>query len=141
LGVPTADIRYARIIILASGEAFRQYFSRIDVNGPICEAFGQFEEFAGKGEEEMMDLLHRTFSRRTAAKSLLSAGAAGVVGVSLAKAAAQPHMEAALKALQNAATQLQSAEEDKGGHRAKAIPLVNQAISQVQQGIQAGAGK
>jgi hypothetical protein len=89
----------------------------------------------------MMERLHRTFSRRTAAKSLLSAGAAGLVGVSLAKAAAQPHMEAALKALQNAASQLQDAADDKGGHRAKAIKMVSNAINEVQAGIQAGAGQ
>ena len=63
------------------------------------------------------------------------------MGVALSKAAGQPHMEAALKALQNAASQLQDAADDKGGHRAKAIQLVSQAINQVQQGIQAGAGQ
>lgn len=86
-----------------------------------------------------MELLNRTFSRRSAAKSVLAVGAAGVVGASLAKAAAQPHMEAALKALQNAASQLQDAADDKAGHRAKAIQLVSQAINQVQAGITAGA--
>lgn len=89
----------------------------------------------------MLELFHRTFSRRTAAQSILVVGAAGLAGVSLAKAAAQPHMEAALKALQNAASQLQEAADDKAGHRAKAIQLVSQAINQVQQGIQAGASK
>ena len=34
-----------------------------------------------------MELLNRTFSRRTAAKSILSAGTAGLVGASLAEAA------------------------------------------------------
>jgi hypothetical protein len=85
-----------------------------------------------------MELLNRMFSRRTAAKSILSAGAAGLVGASLAEAAPQPHMQAALRALNNASTQLQAAEDDKAGHRAKAIQLVSQAINQVQQGIQAG---
>jgi hypothetical protein len=85
-----------------------------------------------------MELTNRTFSRRNAAKSLLSAGAAGLVGASLAEAAPQPHMQAALKALQNAASQLEQAVDDKAGHRAKAIQLVSQAINQVQNGIQAG---
>ncbi len=85
-----------------------------------------------------MELWNRTFTRRTAARSVLSAGAAGLAVASLAKAAPQPHMQAALKALQNAASQLEQAADDKGGHRAKAIPLVSQAINQVQQGIQAG---
>jgi hypothetical protein len=87
-----------------------------------------------------MKLTDQTFSRRTAAKSILSAGAAGLVGASLTEAA-QPHMANALRALNNAAAQLQEAADDKGGHRAKAIQLVSDAINQVQQGIQAGAGK
>ena len=87
-----------------------------------------------------MELWNRMFSRRRAAKTMFSAGAAGLVGASLAEAN-QPHMEAALKALNNASAQLQAAVDDKAGHRAKAIQLVSQAINQVQQGIQAGAGK
>jgi hypothetical protein len=89
-----------------------------------------------------MELLNRSFSRRAAAKSLMTAGTAGLVAASLAEAEPpQPHMQAALKALQNAASQLQAAVDDKAGHREKAIQLVSQAINQVQQGIQAGAGK
>jgi hypothetical protein len=84
-----------------------------------------------------MELLNRTFSRRTAARNILTAGTAGLVAASMAEGA-QPHMEAALKALNNAASQLQAAADDKAGHRAKAIQLVSQAINQVQQGIQAG---
>lgn len=53
--------------------------------------------------------------------------------------AAQPHMQNALSDLQAAANQLSLALPDKGGHRAQAIPLVNQAITQVQEGIAAGA--
>jgi len=48
----------------------------------------------------------------------------------------QPHMQAALRALRNARQQLDTADPDKGGHRAKAIHLVNDAISEVQAGIQ-----
>ena len=88
-----------------------------------------------------MELLTRTLSRRTAAKRIATAGTAGLVAASLMEAAPQPHMEAALKALNNAASQLEAAADDKGGHRAKAIQLVSQAVNQVQQGIQAGAGK
>lgn len=88
-----------------------------------------------------MELLNRTFSRRTAAKSIFSVGAAGLAGASLAEAAPQPHMQNALRALNNAASQLQAAVDDKAGHREKAIRLVSQAINEVQQGIQAGAGK
>jgi hypothetical protein len=76
-------------------------------------------------------------SRRLAAKNLIAAGAAGLAAAMLAEGQ-QPHMQAALRALNNAAAQLQQAEDDKAGHREKAIQLVSQAINQVQQGIQAG---
>jgi hypothetical protein len=88
-----------------------------------------------------MELLNRKFSRRSAAKNILTAGGAGLMVASLAEAQGQPHMQNALKALQNAANQLQEAKDDKAGHREKAIGLVSQAINQVQQGIAAGAGK
>jgi hypothetical protein len=53
--------------------------------------------------------------------------------------AAQPHMQNALAALQNARAELQVAEANKGGHRANAIRLVNEAISEVQAGIAVGS--
>jgi hypothetical protein len=55
--------------------------------------------------------------------------------------AGQPHMQSALAALQTAKAELQSAEHDKGGHRAKAVGFVNSAIAEVQAGIAVGAGK
>jgi high-affinity Fe2+/Pb2+ permease len=54
------------------------------------------------------------------------------VGYALAQ---QPHMDAALRALQNARGELQQAAADKGGHREHAIALVDQAIAQVREGI------
>ena len=87
-----------------------------------------------------MELLSRNFSRRAAAKSILTASTVGVAAVTAANAA-QPHMQAALTHLNTAAAQLQQAADDKAGHREKAIQLVSQAINQVQQGIAAGAGK
>lgn len=54
----------------------------------------------------------------------------------LAFAEKQPHMEHALKDLENAKAQLEKAEHDKGGHRAKAVELVKQAISEVREGIE-----
>jgi len=47
----------------------------------------------------------------------------------------QPHMQMALGALNRAAAQLNSAQRDKGGHRAAAYNLVEQAIGQVRAGI------
>jgi hypothetical protein len=50
----------------------------------------------------------------------------------------QPHMQAALTALESARSNLDRASADKGGHRAKAIDLVKDAISEVKKGIEAG---
>lgn len=50
----------------------------------------------------------------------------------------QPHMQSALAALRNAKQQLEVARHNKGGHRVRAINLVNQAINQVEAGIRAG---
>jgi hypothetical protein len=49
--------------------------------------------------------------------------------------AAQPHMVQARGYLNSALAQLQAAVPDKGGHRNAAINLVNQAIGQVNMGI------
>ncbi len=54
--------------------------------------------------------------------------------------AAQPHMMNALNALQNARSELQVAEHNKGGHRVIALERVNEAINQVRLGIEAGGG-
>ncbi|HVR37624.1 MAG TPA: hypothetical protein VMU84_00900 [Thermoanaerobaculia bacterium] len=50
--------------------------------------------------------------------------------------AAQPQMQAALTNLRQARANLDRATADKGGHREKALVLVNQAIDEVQEGIQ-----
>ena len=47
----------------------------------------------------------------------------------------QPHMQNALGDLRAARSELNAAASDKGGHRAAALGLVNQAIDQVHQGI------
>ena len=62
--------------------------------------------------------------------SLLGAGTAYAV---------QTHMLNARDDLNNALNELQVAVPDKGGHRVNAINLVQQAIDQVNQGIQFGA--
>jgi len=59
--------------------------------------------------------------------------------VGTAAAGDQPHMQAALDALNQAKSELDQATADKGGHRANAINLVNQAIEEVTRGIAAGA--
>jgi hypothetical protein len=52
----------------------------------------------------------------------------------------QEHMFSARNDLQQAVTELRQAEPDKGGHRDVAINLAQQAIDQVNLGIQVGAG-
>jgi hypothetical protein len=47
----------------------------------------------------------------------------------------QPHMRAALVALETAKTQLQAAEHDKGGWRKAAVAATDTAISETKRGI------
>lgn len=47
----------------------------------------------------------------------------------------QPHMQAALDHLQSARSELQSANSNKGGHRERALELVDEAIGEVRAGI------
>jgi hypothetical protein len=57
-------------------------------------------------------------------------------GFLLGRASAdQPHMQAALDSLKIARAELDKADQDKGGHRARALKLVNEAIEQVEKGI------
>ena len=50
----------------------------------------------------------------------------------------QPHMQSALNSLESAKDDLNRATADKGGHRAKALDYVKDAISEVKKGIDAG---
>jgi len=50
--------------------------------------------------------------------------------------AGQPNMEGAREHLQQARAFLDRAEPNKGGHRERAIELVDQAIAQVNEGIE-----
>jgi hypothetical protein len=56
-------------------------------------------------------------------------------------ARSQPQMEAAIQNLQAAAQNLQSASSDKGGHRMRALQLVQQAIQETQAGIDYANGR
>lgn len=57
--------------------------------------------------------------------------------VRIAGAPDQPHMTTALAALESAKNNLERATADKGGHRAKALDFVKDAISEVKRGIDA----
>jgi hypothetical protein len=68
--------------------------------------------------------------------SLLLAGTlATAVTTSVVQADRQPRMHDALKLLNKARTTLKNADNDKGGHRVKAIELVDAAIAEVDAGI------
>ena len=56
--------------------------------------------------------------------------------IGCASASGQPHMNAALDELRAARQELEAAVTDKGGHRAKAIGLVDDAITEVEAGIE-----
>ncbi|MBX3166032.1 MAG: hypothetical protein KF760_01425 [Candidatus Eremiobacteraeota bacterium] len=47
----------------------------------------------------------------------------------------QPHMQNAKENLRLAREELRMAEANKGGHRERALELIDEAIDQVQQGI------
>ena len=48
---------------------------------------------------------------------------------------AQPHMTETIALLQNARTELTAATPNKGGHREKALALIDAAIAEVRAGI------
>ena len=73
-------------------------------------------------------------------KVLLGAAIAASMGIGYA-IGAQPHMEASVGLLQNARTELAAATPNKGGHREKALGLIDQAISEVRAGIAFAAGR
>lgn len=72
-----------------------------------------------------------TLSRREVA-GLAAAAAALAASPALAN---QPNMEAALQACRTARAHLESANNNKGGHRNKAIEHLNAAIEQIRKGI------
>ena len=71
-----------------------------------------------------------TFVRRL----LLGAAIAGSVGVGYA-VGAQPHMAETITLLQSARAELVKATPNKGGHRERALGLIDQAIGEVEAGI------
>jgi hypothetical protein len=73
---------------------------------------------------------------RTVISKLLIAALPLLVGCA---SAGQPNMESALSSLQSARSSLERAAHNKGGHRVRALELTNQAIYEVQVGIQVGA--
>ena len=73
--------------------------------------------------------------------SLAAAAALSPLLVGCGPTLGQPNMESALSSLQAARSSLERAAHNKGGHRLRALEHVQQAIAEVQTGIQVGAGR
>lgn len=73
--------------------------------------------------------------RRSVLRSLLLVTVILVAFIAGQLSAAQPQMQAALSNLRAAKRNLDKATSDKGGHRARAQNLVDQAIDEVEKGI------
>jgi len=88
-----------------------------------------------------MDKQATWFTKRRLSQiaAVTTIGLASFAGGCVVAAPPQPHMYNALGALQNARSELQAAEANKGGHRVTAIRLINEAINEVQAGIAAGS--
>ena len=86
-------------------------------------------------------------SRRDSLRNIAAIGVAGAavamgataLTAAPAEAAGQPHMTAALAALQTALSELTAALPDKGGHRVRAMALVREAITETTKGLAVGA--
>jgi len=70
----------------------------------------------------------------SARKVLLGVAIAASMGIGYA-IGAQPHMEASIGLLQSARAELAAATPNKGGHRERALGMIDQAIGEVRAGI------
>jgi hypothetical protein len=78
----------------------------------------------------------RIFTARTA---LLGGALATSMGIGYALGA-QPHMMESIAFLQSARGELQAATPNKGGHRERAMGLIDQAIGEVRAGVAFAGG-
>jgi hypothetical protein len=82
-----------------------------------------------------------TLSRRSAGKLIAAAAIAAPAALASQSAAAfEPNMQNALSGLESAHDWLQRATPNKGGHRERALRLVEQAINEVRTGIAYSGG-
>jgi hypothetical protein len=94
-------------------------------------------EFSEK-ERKRKDMSQSKLTRRGfAAAAATSVAAIGLLGASAKSADAyQGNMERALSSLQQALGSLRESTANKGGHRARAMDLVRQAIEETQAGVE-----
>jgi hypothetical protein len=76
-----------------------------------------------------------TFARKIMLGTIIAAS----MGIGYA-IGAQPHMTESISLLQSARAELAQATPNKGGHRERALVLIDQAISEVRAGIAFAAG-
>ena len=76
-----------------------------------------------------------SFARR----ALLGTAITASMGIGYA-VGAQPHMTASIGLLQSARTELAAATPNKGGHRERAMQLIDQAIGEVRAGMAFAGG-
>ncbi|MBN8988345.1 MAG: hypothetical protein J0H42_08865 [Rhizobiales bacterium] len=74
-----------------------------------------------------------------ARKALLGAAITASMGIGYA-IGAQPHMTETITLLQSARGELAAATPNKGGHRERALGLIDQAIGEVRAGIAFAGG-
>lgn len=77
-----------------------------------------------------------SMNRRQIAVLAVGATAAGLAAGTTGAEAYQGNMERALSALYDALASLREASSNKGGHRVKAMELINAAIQETQAGIE-----
>jgi hypothetical protein len=80
----------------------------------------------------------RKFSRLFALTVILGLLSVPITAVASYDDDDQPHMQAALEALQSAKHHLEEAKHDKGGHRVAAIKAIDSAITHVKAGMESG---
>jgi hypothetical protein len=80
----------------------------------------------------------RKFSRLFAITVILGLLSVPITAVASYDDEDQPHMQAALEALQSAKHHLEQAKHDKGGHRVAAIKAIDSAIVHVKAGMESG---
>jgi hypothetical protein len=96
----------------------------------LCCAPGFKIHFEGKKMKRTTAVFSAAFL------SLILCLSSAALAASAPRPEAQPEMTAALEHLREAKKALEAASHDKGGHRAKAIAHVNEAIREVEAGIQ-----
>lgn len=78
--------------------------------------------------------------RRASSRALSAAIVAALLSLA-SGCAGQPNMASALDSLRSARRSLERASHNKGGHRVRALAFTEQAISEVEMGIQVGNGQ